>query len=69
MNKPVPGSKKITGEYHNLKLTQNLSTGQMGYHITNAVVLVGDTTYALDNPAMDATAEHRHVDQLMEKIH
>ena len=41
----------------------------MVYHSTNYVVLVGDTTYALDNPSMAATADQRHVDQLMETIH
>ena len=53
--------------YHNLKLTQNLSEGQTGYHSVNAVVSNGGIASALSNLAMPATEDQIHVDHLMEK--
>ena len=36
-------------DYHYLKLTQNLSTGNTGYQSVNAVTPYGNITSALDN--------------------
>ena len=44
-------------EYHNLKITQNLSAEQMGYQSENAVVPIGDIASVLDNFELSATAE------------
>ena len=54
-------------KYHDLKLTQKLSAGQTGYHSTKAVVLTRNISYAINNLALAATADHIHVDQLMAK--
>ena len=59
---------KIANEYHDLKLNQNLSARNTGYHSSNYVVPNGDIASALDNLSMVATADQRHIHQLMEKI-
>ena len=58
----------FTDEYHDLKLTHNMSAGQTGYHTANSVVPTGDTTSTLDKLEMDATTDQNHVDQMMKKI-
>ena len=55
-------------EYRNLKITQKLSAGQIGYHIANTVVLTGDIASNLDNLAMVATTYQSHVKKLMATI-
>ena len=55
-------------EYRNLKITQMLSAGQIGYYIANTVVLTGDIASNLDNLAMVATTYQSHVEKLMATI-
>ena len=56
-------------EYHDLKLTQNLSARKTGYHSAKNVVPNGDIYSALENMEITAAADQRHLDQMMEAIH
>ena len=55
-------------QYHDLKITQKLSTGQTGYHSANYVVLTGDISSTLDNLVITTTTYQSHMDQLMVTI-
>ena len=56
------------GKYHDLKLTQNMSAGEMGCHSARDVVPTGDISSPLDNLALAATVDKIHIEKLMEKI-
>ena len=55
--------------YHNLKHTQKLSAGQMGYHSTNDVVQTGDIISAHDTLSLITISNQIHVDNLISKIY
>ena len=60
------GFKKFfADEYHDLKITHKLSTGQTGYHNGNDMVLTRDMSSVLDNLTTDATADQIQVNHLM----
>ena len=71
----IPANKKtwigfkkfFADKYHNFKLTQSLRAGQTGYNSTNNVVQTGDIPSLLDNLAITATLDQRHMDKLMKK--
>ena len=58
-----------TNEYHNLKITQKLSLGLVGYTSTNNAVLILDIDSMLDNFSLAATVDQINANHLMEKIH
>ena len=68
-NKQGSGSSFFVDEYHNIKITQKLSTGQMGRCSTNYMFLMGDIPSTLDKLNMAATANQRHAEQMMGTIH
>ena len=59
------GFKKFFADkYHNLKLNQKLSAGNMGCHSKNTAVLTRDIASVLANLAMTATMDQRHTEKL-----
>ena len=65
----IGSNKFFADEYYNLKLTQNLSSGQRGYHSMNAVVPTGDIDSALYKTGFDSTADQIQIKQMVATTH